>query len=246
MAHDYPDSEAPIPKAGLGVLDVHFPSGYRSPEYFDRGMRIGDFVEATFENWESEFLQMGKWSSRRSCTSGVLRNRNPSTRRRPKTSTRAPHRLPMRHPGRSARAGGWDGSTSAPGNHRFLSCSWRRGHCTAREASQPSTTNNPNTTSRRYRWALRHHGPILVRIDAELAERTHRSGGHRRPVRLFTVARPARVQTRCRSPPRNECVTSSAHTRVLMVDKVFAGIGGLAQLAFGAVRTQRRQPLRPL
>ena len=75
----------------------------RSGQY----LGTGDFVEATFENWESEFLQMGMYVVlTASCSSAAPRNPSRSTSRRRRTRTPASQRDEPDVPW-PVRRGGW-------------------------------------------------------------------------------------------------------------------------------------------
>src|SRR5215210_7453039 len=89
-----------------------------------RYLTTGDFVEATFENWESEFLQMGMYVvltaflyQKGSYESKPIGNRAPQDEDR----VRSPRRRTL--PGRFARAVGCAASTSIPWQLRSSPCS---------------------------------------------------------------------------------------------------------------------------
>lgn len=116
-------------------------------------VRTGDFVEATFENWESEFLQMGMYVvltaflyQRGSSESKPVEYDAPQDAD-PRTARLTPSTpWPVR-----AGAGGCSVPTRIPSLQRFSCCSSPHGVCTPSAASLPTTQSRTNTARPRSR-----------------------------------------------------------------------------------------------
>ena len=146
-------------------------------------------------------------SSRRSSINGDRRNRSRSTSRRLRTPTRATAPQPER--ALAGPRGGWLlGSTSTRWRIAFFVLFLASWALHAAGGVAPSTRSRSSTASRPISvWQLRHHRPVLVRVDPELAERIPRGRGHHRRCRSScgSEGRPnrSRSPTRIREPARD-------------------------------------------
>ena len=77
-------------------------------------LSTGDFVEATFENWESEFLQMGMYVVLTAFLRRARRNRSRWMSPHPRTTIRVTPRRTGGRRGRYARVVGHCGSMKTP------------------------------------------------------------------------------------------------------------------------------------
>ena len=168
-------------------------------------VREGDIWEAVFENWESEFLQMGAFvlltvyliQTRLGRVEGPRRAR--SRRRRP--ARRGP--APSTRRGRSGAAGSGCTSTRTRCCSRSSCCSSRRSSAT-RSVASTSTTPSSTSTARPTlsSWGYVLELAVLVRVVPELAERVPRRVRDRRAHDLPAPARLARVEAGRRAAPR--------------------------------------------
>jgi hypothetical protein len=78
---------------------------HQATETYPNYLTSGHFVEATAENWESEFLQMSGYVFSPASWSSVARPSPSPWRATPATRTRARPATARTSPGRSARAG---------------------------------------------------------------------------------------------------------------------------------------------
>ena len=111
-------------------------------------LTTGDFVEATFENWESEFLQMGMYV----VLTAFLYQKGSSESKplnKPAPQDADPREASNRNAPWPVRRGGWP---LALYEHRWRSpssrCSSRPGRCTRSGASTRSTRSSFSTASR--------------------------------------------------------------------------------------------------
>ena len=146
-------------------------------------LTTGEFVEATFENWESEFLQMGMYV----VLTAYLFQRG-SSESKPIDEPAPQDEDPREAGGRLGRPvagqrGGWVLNLYENGHCR--SCSSRsssaRSSCTllggARAYSDEELAHGGTAVDRA---GVPVHVPVLVRVDAELAERVPGRRRHRR------------------------------------------------------------------
>ncbi len=156
----------------------------------------GDFYEATFENWESEFLQMGMYV----VLTAYLFQRGSSESKSPDAS--APQdEDPRKAAGRPdapwpVRRGGWvltAYENSLAGLFFILFFASVAGHAIggakAYSAEELAHGGQPVT-----RTAVPRHVAVLVRVLPELAERIPRSCGDRGRVGVPAATRVGRVQ----------------------------------------------------
>ena len=189
----------------MGLLDYNSTQQEhgRQPVSYVQYLGSGDFREADFENWESEFLQMG-------ALRGAYRVPVPegfagiqASRREPphgRSSREANHRADA--PGRSQ--GAWPSrSTSNSLEPRFpalVPVLLRDPRCRAARAS--TTSSSLLTAGRAVSGSVPRHAALLVRVVPELAERVPGDRGDGRAVHLPAPERLARVQARRRPAPQ--------------------------------------------
>ena len=154
-------------------------------------LTTGDFVEATFENWESEFLQMGMYVvltaflfQKGSSESKPLNEPAPQDED-PRVAT------PSRWTPWPVRKGGWvlglyEHSLAIAFFVLFFA-SFGPARRRRREGVQRRA--GPTRRARHLGLALPDHLTVLVRVDAELAERVHRRRSDRRPLDLPSATR---------------------------------------------------------
>ena len=171
------------------------PSRSRSREY----LTSGDFYEAVFENWESEFLQMGSYVvltvflfQKGSSESKPLNKRAPQDED-PRTARVRPPRAVARAQRRDRPC--W--STRTPSSSCSRSCSSARSSRTQRAVPRPTarssrSTDSPASRSAQYLGTV----AVLVRVVPELAERVHGRGAAHWRLDLPAPARVARVKAR--------------------------------------------------
>ena len=172
----------------------------------------GDFVEAIFENWESEFLQMGMYV----VLTAFLFQRGSSESKpidEPAPAGRGPARRTQRRRARPGRCGAAAGCCTLYEHslaiaffvavlrvlraaRRWRGAGVQRGaaRCTAQAAISA--------------WRYLAHVAVLVRVVPELAERVPRGRGDRRAVDLPAPARVARVEAGRRPASGDQRVTT--------------------------------------
>ena len=169
-----------------------------------RYLTTGHFAEATFENWECEFLQMGafvlltvfliqKGSGESKQDHDDPRDEDPRTI----VTTPTPH-------GRSDGAAPGSPSTRTVCLSRSPCCSSVRSSVTPSPAPTSTPPSNTNTAQPGIgAWQFVRHGRVLVPVVPELAERVPGRRHHRRSVGLPPPTRLRRVETSPRTAPRN-------------------------------------------
>ena len=160
-----------------------------------RYLTTGDFVEATFENWESEFLQMGMYVvltaflfQRGSSESKPLNEPAPQDQDPREAGTNQWTPWPVRK-------GGW--VLLLHGHRVFrvvlrLVGPARHGRCERVQRGAGAAWGGGDLGV-----ALYDDVAILVRVDAELAERIHRCRGDNRVVDLSAAAGFCGIQAGC-------------------------------------------------
>ena len=173
-------------------------------------LTTGDFVEATFENWESEFLQMGMYV----VLTAFLFQRG-SSESKPIDEPAPQDEDPREAARRSERAVA--GPARRLGAHRSTrtrcrSCSSR---CSSARSLLHAARRRPGLQRRAAgprRAAVTtagvpRHVAVLVRVVPELAERVPGRRRHRRRVGLPAAARLAGVEAGRRAARQDGCVT---------------------------------------
>ncbi len=166
-------------------------------------LTTGDFVEATFENWESEFLQMGMYVV---LTAFLFQQASSESKpmNEPAPQDQDPRGVqPNQYTPWPVRKGGlvlslYEHSLVIAFFVLFFA-SWALARHGRREGIQRRAV--AAWTGRDLSVALCDHVAILVRVDAELAERIHRSRSDSRVVSLSAAERLRRVQAGRRATP---------------------------------------------
>ena len=169
-------------------------------------LRTGAFIEAMFENWESEFLQMGMYV----VLTAYLYQRGsseskPMNKRAPQDDDPRLATITDSTPW-PVRRGGWvlrlyENSLALAFFVLFFA-SWALHAVGGTAAYNEEQTQHGEATMSV--WQYNHHIAVLVRVDAELAERVHRGGRHRRSLHLPAPARVGGVQTGGRRAPGHQ------------------------------------------
>ena len=167
-------------------------------------LTTGDFVEAMFENWESEFLQMGMYVV---LTAFLYQKGSseskPITRRRPQDQDPRDVTPSRGRRGRYARGLVlviYEHSLAIAFFALFFASMALHAIGGVKAFNEEQLQHGEAAISV---WRYVDHVAVLVRVDAELAERVHRRRRHHRPVDLPAAARLGRIQAGRR--------TASAH-----------------------------------
>ena len=210
-------------------------------------LATGHFLEATAENWESEFLQMAAyvlltaWLFQKGSSESKKLDEKEGVDRDLRQSNREGAPGPVRH-------GGWQPAlVRALAVDRlpyavpfvFYSACRRRGGGIQRRAARSWRTG-------RVRARVHRHRPVLVRINSELAKRIFRFGWHGGVEHLSAGAWLARIETRrcatlsdwVRVRKADACLERRCYTRTRV--SVMGGAGPSTRFGFAGLARRRR------
>ena len=187
-------------------------------------LTTGDFVEAVFENWESEFLQMGMYV----VLTALLYQKGSSESKplhKPEPQDEDPRDVtPSRWTPWPVRKGGWAlrlyEHSLAIAFFALFSASFALHAAGGAKAFRRGTASTRR--DRHLGVALPHDVAVLVRVDAELAKRVHCRRRNSRIVDFSAAAGLRRIETGGRAAPPHECLSAVTSMPARLLPEVFS------------------------